>query len=287
METKRTFKVGMRVFSTAICIVLFGMLVDIMAQQFPIGTYWVRNTYPDPNRERYDQYPQVRDCGINIIVGGRYGTSALPDILAAAEAAGITMIVDGVTATDSIQWYGGGHSRYDSYRAYRIPYESDGYNPIPELQTIEAPLIYDFSHEVGKPLQEGGKRVWRATPSDGPGLLLHAYNGSEWQHPGYTYLATFRLKVDDNSGHALVATVRIVQGSANLVDEQIFSDDFTANDTYQEFEYEFTTNGSPLLGSGESENDITSMLPEGGTESTPQVGLDYPGGIPWQPHADS
>ena len=112
-------------------------------------------------------------------------------------------------------------------------------------------------------------------PLDGPGLLLHAYNGSEWQHPGYTYLATFRLKVDDNSGHALVATVRIVQGSTNLVDEQIFSDDFTANDTYQEFEYEFTTNGSPLSCGGESEDDITSMLPEGSTESTTQVGLDY------------
>ncbi|MFZ5519436.1 MAG: right-handed parallel beta-helix repeat-containing protein [Candidatus Zhuqueibacterota bacterium] len=245
-------------------------LVEVIAQQFPIGTYWVAT-----DRERYDQYPQVADCGINIISGGNYnGVSPLPNILAAAEASNITMLISGINGTDSLQWYGGSQSGYDSYRAYRLPYESDGYQPIPELQTIEHTLIYDFSHAVGEPLQEGGKTVWRATPSQGPGLLLHAYDDSEWQHLGYTYLATFVLKVDNNSGHVLVATVRIVEGTTNLVDEQIFSDNFTANGTYQEFEYEFTTSGSSLSGGGESEDDITSMLPEGSTESTMQVALD-------------
>jgi len=72
MATNCLFKVRLSGFLAATCVVLLSMIGDVIAQQFPIGTYWVRT-----NRERYDQYPQVADCGININVGGNYGTSQI------------------------------------------------------------------------------------------------------------------------------------------------------------------------------------------------------------------
>jgi len=278
MSAKKLFRLTPSVLQRPLISLLL-MSGEALSQQFPIGTYWVRT-----DRERYDQYNQVVSTGININVGGHYGTSTLPSILAAAETYNLAMIIDHTTGpatgTDSILWYGGGNSQYDDIRAYRMEYESNGYTPPSALQVIEAGISYDFDHDVGSlvgdlpPATRDGF-AWRAIPPTA-GLLLYNYAGTDWQHPGYTYRANFRMKVDSNSGHVLVATVRIRQGTnPPLVEQSIYSDNFTANQVYQEFENQFTTPG-PLGSSSESAlEEIKSMLPEGSISSPAQIDLDY------------
>lgn len=274
MEVKSFFKVKLGVLITVFFMLVVNFVTDVMAQQFPIGTYWVRiRGY----REMYDYYYQVAQCGINIIIGGRYGSATLPTILNYAEAQNIAMIIDGVTDTDSISWYAGADWGTHDRGSYHLPYEPQGYEPIPELQIIEAEATYDFMHEVGEEIADDDAldgSAWYVTPAQGTGMVMHNYSGALWQEPGYTYRATFRMKVDEHNHQDLVATVRIVQGSNNLVEQMIFADDFNADETYQEFEYQFTTLGTPREDEG-SYDAITSMIPEGGPYQPTQVTLDY------------
>jgi len=208
-------------------------------------------------------------------VGGRYGSTTLPTALSAAETNGITLMVDGVTETDSIQWYGGGNGDHDNQNqgAYRMEYRSNGYSPEDErLRTIETPILYSFKHDIGSGEYDPdiSRWVWKATPPS-TGLLLRGYSGGFWQYQGIPYRVTFRLKINDNTGHVLVATVRVIQNGTNLVDQQIYSDNFPTNEKYQEFEYAFTTKtiSSGVKGISSSDADymqLTSMLPEDGAQ---------------------
>ena len=143
MEKNSLLKNKLGIFIFLLFIIFLSVIKDSIAQQFPIGTYWVKR---DRSYEGYNYYGQVAACGINIIVGGQYRSSTLPNILAAAEAENITMILDGITHThdDSIQWYAGSDYQRHDRGVYHLPYESNGYAPILELQTIEAKVTYDF-----------------------------------------------------------------------------------------------------------------------------------------------
>jgi hypothetical protein len=69
-----------------------------------------------------------------------------------------------------------------------------------------------------------------------------------------------------------VAELRIVEGTNIRLDEQIYSDDFTANVTYQDFEYTFYAS---TASSQSEESDYEQMLPTGTSVSPLQIDLDY------------
>ena len=258
-------------------ICLFGLFIVLdltssaIAQQFPIGTYWVR----DPNaQERHDMYNQVNQCGINIVVGGtNYYSDPLNAILDAADANDIQLIVNNAAQYSYIYTYS---------NSYRMQYESTGYHSdqdYPRLVSIEGPILYDFNHEVGEFYPDNDtydNEAWRAVVPGTAGYLLHNYSGSDWQDAAY-YYASFRLKIEgDVSQHTPVARLLIVRnGSENRLDEQIYADDFIASGQYQEFEYYFRSTTTAIGSSSSGEESYENMLPEGSSSLPTYEDLDY------------
>ena len=270
MKTKRFSKWVRTILSLFCLTIIFDLSSSALAQQFPVGAYWVR----DPNaRERYDMYNQVHQCGINIVVGGtNYQSTPLRTILDAADANDIQLIVNDAAPSSKIKLYGS---------SYRMQYESTGYHSddrYPDLVRIEGPILYDFQHEVGeryRDFQTKDQLSWRATAPGTPGYLIYNYSGADWQDSA-SYYATFRLKIQgDVNQHTLVARLLVVRdGSDSLVNREIYADDFAASNQYQDFEYSFVAASSSHNDQSSAES-YEDMLPEGSEAMPDYVDLDY------------
>ncbi|RKY76161.1 hypothetical protein DRQ00_09260 [candidate division KSB1 bacterium] len=65
---KTNFKSRLGLLARTLTLI-FVLSVEVFAQQFPIGVYWVRKEHVGEGDNYYDQ---VAECGFNIIVGGYY-----------------------------------------------------------------------------------------------------------------------------------------------------------------------------------------------------------------------
>ncbi|MBN2000185.1 right-handed parallel beta-helix repeat-containing protein, partial [candidate division KSB1 bacterium] len=166
---------------------------------------------------------------------------------------------------------------------YYLLYESTGYQSDAgtRLENIENTILYDFLHNQAlegeeRPdiLTKDGK-TWYVPGTTANGCMIHSKQGQDWEYQGPTYYAMFRLKIDDNSGHVPIASLRVHDVTSYpgrmLVDKLIYTDDFVASGQYpqpgsaEEFEYYFSTNPTVLLmeKTDSTSTNIYDLLPEG------------------------
>ncbi len=216
------------------------------------------------------KYWQVAECGININVGNVQSWERQA-VLDSAEEYGIDIVADWVA--NNVNKYRG----YWYHYIYHLTYESTGYESYPDdpkLQGIEAPIIYDFEHEVGEkeepddnaePDRKDEFNSWRADAPASEGYLLWNYNGTDWLESGRYYYVKFRLKINgDTSSHDQVARIEAIRISDGVTLGQmvIYSDDFAdvGNITYKEFQLSFNANRNKQPA---EESSLSAMLPTG------------------------
>jgi len=99
----------------------------------------------------------------------------------------------------------------------------------------------DMSHDIG---EATGDDDWLTNILDGSGR--HTYGPYETIASG-TYVASFRLKIDNNTAdNARVATVDVRNHTTSTVETSmdIYRGDFDEAGEYQDFELQFTSNGT-------------------------------------------